>query len=140
MVSLPAAFQEVSAVPRPAALAALGAVLALVLPSAAAAGSVHLQQHVVSGSSVQVTIVVRKAASFSVLLRTRTQGRTQLMLLGKRAPAGGPLIDTATTACEGSAGSFYCRGSYEPLPPGTYTFRVRRPSRGGTNVELTVRW
>ena len=68
--------------PRPAALALLAAALALVLPAAAAAGSVHLEQHVVSGSSVQVTIVVRKPASFSVLLRTRTQGRTQLVLLG----------------------------------------------------------
>ena len=126
--------------PRPAALALLAAALTLVLPAAAAAGSVHLEQHVVSGSSVQVTIVVRKPASFSVLLRTRTQGRTQLVLLGKHAPTGGPLIDTATTACEGAAGSFYCSGSYEPLPPGTYTFSVRRRAGGGTNVELTVRW
>ena len=126
--------------PRPAALALLAAALALVLPAAAAAGSVHLEQHVVSGSSVQVTIVVRKPASFSVLLRTRTQGRTQLVLLGKHAPTGGPLIDTVTTSCDGAAGSFYCSGSYEPLPPGTYTFRVRRPSGGGTNIELTVRW
>ena len=88
---------------------------------------------------MQVTIVVRKPASFSVLLRTRTQGRTQLVLLGKHAPTGGPLIDTVTTSCDGAAGSFYC-WVYEPLPPGTYTFRVRRPSGGGTNVELTVRW
>ena len=36
--------------------------------------------------------------------------------LGKHAPTGGPLIDTATTACDGAAGSFYCKGSYEPLP------------------------
>ena len=126
--------------PRPAALAALAAASALVLPGVAAAGSVHLEQHVLSGSSVQVTVVVRKPASFSVLLRTRTQGRTQLVLLGRNAPKGGPLIDTATTRCDGAAGSFYCSGSYEPLPPGTYTFRVRRPSGGGVNVELTVRW
>lgn len=126
--------------PRSAALALLAAALALVLPAAAAAGSVHLEQHVTSGSSVQVTIVVRKPASFSVLLRTRTEGRTRLVLLGKHAPTGGPLIDTATTACDGAAGSFYCQGSYEPLPPGTYTFRVARRSGAGTNVELTVRW
>jgi hypothetical protein len=114
--------------------------LVLFLPGAASAGSVHLEQHVLSGSSVQVTIVVRKPASFSILLRTRTHGHTQLVLLGKHAPTGGPLIDTATTACEGAAGSFYCSGSYEPLPPGTYTFRVRRPSGGGTTIELTLRW
>ena len=126
--------------PRSAAPAVLAGAVALALPGVASAGSVHLEQHVFSGSSVQVTVVVRKPASFSVLLRTRTQGRTQLVLLGKHAPSGGPLIDTATTACEGAAGSFYCSGSYEPLPPGTYTFRVRRPSGGGTNIELTVRW
>lgn len=126
--------------PRPAALALLVAAVALVLPAAAAAGSVRLGQHVMSGSSVQVTIVVRKPASFSVLLRTRTQGRTQLLLLGKHAPAGGPLIDTATSGCEGAAGSYYCSGSYEPLPPGMYTFRVERRAGAGTNIELTVRW
>ena len=92
------------------------------------------------GSSVEVSIVVRKAASFSVLLRTRTIGRTQLVLLGKHAPKGGPLLDTATTACDGAAGSFYCKASFEPLPPGMYTFRVRRPSGGGTTIELTVSW
>jgi hypothetical protein len=127
-------------VPRFPFLAAIAAAGALVVPAAASAGSVSLEQHVTSGSSVQVTIVVRKPASFSVLLRTRTQGRTQLVLLGKHAPAGGALIDTATAACEGAAGSFYCRGSYEPLPPGTYTFRVVRRSGLGANIGLTVRW
>jgi len=125
---------------RLALVAALATVGALVLPAAAGAGSVNLRQHVGPQGSVQVTFVVRKSASFSVLLRTRTQGRTQLFLLGKNAPKGGALIDTATTACEGAAGSFYCSGSYEPLPPGTYTFRVKRTSGPGTNIELTVRW
>jgi hypothetical protein len=119
---------------------AIAAAFALLLPGTAGAGSVNLQQHVGPKGSTQVTIVVRKAASFSVLLRTRTQGRTQLFLLGKSAPKGGALIDTATTACEGAAGSFYCRGSYEPLPSGTYTFRVVRRSGAGVNVELTVKW
>ena len=119
---------------------AIAAAFALLLPGTASAGSVNLQQHVSPSGSVQVTIVVRKAASFSVLLRTRTQGRTQLFLLGKNAPKGGALIDTATTACEGAAGSFYCRGSYEPLPAGSYTFRVVRKSGAGVNVELTVKW
>jgi hypothetical protein len=121
-------------------LVALVAVATLVVPAAATAASIHLEQHVAPKGSVQVTLVVRKPASFSVLLRTRTQGRTQLFLLGKNAPKGGPLMDTKTTACEGAAGSFYCQGSYEPVPAGTYTFRVRRPTGPGVNVELTVRW
>lgn len=100
----------------------------------------RLEQFASPRAPAQVTIVVRRPASFSVLLRTRTQGRTQLFLLGHRAPRGGPLIDTATADCEGTAGSFYCRGSYEPLPAGTYTFRVVRRSGSGAHVALTVRW
>lgn len=123
-----------------AAVAAVASVAALALPAAASAGTVRLEQFVTTGGSVQVSVVVRKPASFSVLLRTRTIGRTQLVLLGKHAPRVGPLLDTATTRCDGAAGSYYCTGSYEPLPPGTYTFRVRRPSGFGTHVELTVRW
>jgi hypothetical protein len=125
---------------RPAAAAVVLFALALALPGAANAGSVHLEQFVTTGKSVQVSVVVRKAASFSVLLRTRTVGRTQLFLIGKHAPKGGPLIDTATTRCEGAAGSFYCNGSFEPLPPGVYTFRVVRLSGFGTHVDLTVGW
>ena len=125
--------------PRPAA-AALVSALALALPAAASAGSVHLEQFVTTGKSVQVSVVVRKPASFSVLLRTRTIGRTQLFLIGRHAPTGGPLIDTATTRCDGAAGSYYCKGSFEPLPPGVYTFRVARPTGFGTHIELTVRW
>jgi len=112
----------------------------LALPAFGRAGSVHLEQYVSNGSSAQVGVVVRKHASFSVLLRTRTIGRTQLWLLGAHAPKGGPLIDTNTTQCEGAAGSWYCKGSFEPLPPGTYVFRVVRRSGFGTNIELTVRW
>ena len=126
---------------RPAAtIAAAVSALALVVPDAAGAATVHLEQFVTTGSSVQVSVVVRRPASFSVLLRTRTIGRTQLLLLGKHAPAGGALIDTATTHCDGAAGSYYCKGSFEPLPPGTYTFRVVRRSGFGTHVELTVTW
>jgi hypothetical protein len=123
-----------------AATALVVSALALAVPGAASAGSVHLEQFVSTGRTVQVSVVVRKAASFSVLLRTRTIGRTQLFLIGRRAPKGGPLLDTATTACEGAAGSYYCKGSFEPLPAGTYTFRVVRPSGFGTHIELTVRW
>ena len=119
---------------------ALVSAVALCLPVAADAATVHLEQFVATGGSVQVSVVVRKPASFSVLLRTRTIGRTQLVLLGKHAPRGGPLLDTATMHCDGAAGSYYCSGSFEPLPAGTYTFRVRRPSGSGTHVELTVSW
>ncbi|HEX3290413.1 MAG TPA: hypothetical protein VHR46_03395 [Gaiella sp.] len=126
--------------PRSAPLAVLVSAVALALPVVADAATVHLEQFVTTGTSVQVSVVVRKPASFSVLLRTRTIGRTQLLLLGKHAPRGGPLFDTATTHCDGAAGSYYCSGSFEPLPAGTYTFRVRRPSGSGTRVELTVRW
>jgi hypothetical protein len=125
---------------RRSAAAVVVSALALALPGAASAGSVHLEQFVTTGKSVQVSVVVRKAASFSVLLRTRTVGRTQLFLVGTHAPKGGPLIDTATTRCDGAAGSFYCKGSFEPLPPGAYTFRVVRRSGFGTHVELTVGW
>jgi hypothetical protein len=121
-------------------VAALTCACAFTFPAFGRAGSVHLEQYVASGSSVQVGVVVRKHASFSVLLRTRTVGRTQLRLLGAHAPKGGPLIDTQTSACEGAAGSYYCQGSFEPLPPGTYVFRVVRRSGFGTNIELTVRW
>jgi len=126
---------------RPAAATALVvSALALAVPGAASAGSVQLEQFVSTGGTVQVSVVVRKAASFSVLLRTRTIGRTQLLLIGTHAPKGGPLLYTATTRCDGAAGSYYCKGSFEPLPAGAYTFRVVRPSGFGTHIELTVRW
>jgi hypothetical protein len=121
-------------------LAVVGGACVLALPGLGRAGSVHLEQYVASGSSVQVGVVVRKHASFSVLLRTRTVGRTQLRLLGAHAPKGGPLIDTSTTRCEGAAGSWYCKARYEPLPPGIYVFRVVRRLGFGTNIELSVSW
>ncbi len=97
-----------------------------------------------AGRSSSVTIQTHKAASFRVLLRVPTQGRAKLFLFGKTAPKGGPLIDTSPTAqapaCEGAAGSFYCRASYEPLPKGTYTWRIRWLGKGQAHVELTVRW
>ena len=67
----------------------------------------------------------------------------RLYLLGAHAPKGGPLIDTKTYDCDGAAGSWYCKGSYEPLPRGTYTFRVVFASSAPTNpggLELTVNW
>jgi hypothetical protein len=95
-----------------AVLAALG--VALAVPTVALAkGKVFFEDTVPAGRSSAVTITVHRTASFRVLLRVPTEGRARLFLLGKTAPRGGPLIDTKSYACEGAAGSFYCRGSYE---------------------------
>jgi hypothetical protein len=113
---------------------------ALALPAAALAGRVTLQDTLPRAGVSAISVTVRKPAAFRVQLRTSTAGRTRLFLLGRRAPRGGALLDTATTACEGAAGSFYCSGAYEPLPRGTYTFRIVRVSGPATPVTLTVRW
>ena len=124
------------------------AAAALLVPAVALGkgGTVFYQDTVPSGRSSSVTITARRPPSFSVLLRVPTTGRAKLYLLGKRAPKGGPLIDTKTTGegsgCEGAAGSFYCKASYESLPAGTYTWKIawagtpKKPA----HVELTVRW
>ena len=128
-------------------VALLVVVLAMGVPVAlAAGGKVFFQDTVPSGKSSSVTITTHHAASFSVLLRVPTAGRAKLFLLGKKAPKGGPLIDTKTTGegsgCEGAAGSFYCKASYEPLPAGTYRWKIawagtpKKPAY----VELTVHW
>jgi hypothetical protein len=123
---------------------------AVVVPVALAKGQVAFEDTIPSGSSSSVTITTHRAASFRVLLRVPTAGKARLSLLGKSAPKGGPLIATSTTqpssACEGAAGSFICRASYEPLPKGTYTWRITWKSAPGqgqkkpAHVELTVRW
>jgi hypothetical protein len=114
---------------------------ALVLPAAALAnGKVFFEDTIPAGKSSSVTFTVHKAASFRVLLRVPTQGRAKLFLIGKTAPKGGPLIDTKTFACEGAAGSYYCKASYEPLPKGTYTWRISWAGMMPAHVELTVRW
>jgi hypothetical protein len=127
---------------RIALLTALVAAVALVTAATGSAGTVHYQNVIGSKGTAQMAVKVFKPASFHVLLRTSTHGRTRLYLEGPTAPGGGPLIDTSTTSCEGAAGSFYCEGSYEPLPRGVYTFRVEY--RGTTpetaGIELTVRW
>lgn len=113
----------------------------LVLPAAALAkGHVFFEDTIPAGKSSSVTFTVHRAASFRVLLRVPTQGRAKLFLTGKTAPKGGPLIDTKTYACEGAAGSYHCRASYEPLPRGTYTWRIRWNGVQPAHVELTVRW
>jgi hypothetical protein len=113
----------------------------IVIPSTAfAKGKIFFEDTVPAGKSSYVRFKTFKAASFSVLLRVPTQGRGQLFLLGKAAPKGGPLIDTTTFACEGAAGSFYCRASYERLPKGTYAWRIRWLGPQPAHVELTVSW
>jgi hypothetical protein len=123
--------------------------LVVVVPATAVAAGpakVYFEDSVPSGSSSSVTIQTHRAAAFKVLLRVPTQGRAKLFLLGKTAPKGGPLIDTKTYACDGAAGSYYCKASYEPLPKGTYTWRITWTSmvkagpRMPGHVELTVRW
>jgi hypothetical protein len=107
---------------------------------AAAKGKLSYEDTLPAHGNGTVTVTVRAPASFKVLLRTPTQGRTRLYLLGPTAPKGGPLMDTKTYACEGAAGSFYCQASYEALPKGTYSFRIRRDGTAPAHVELTVRW
>ncbi len=122
-----------------AALVLVATAMLLVAPGALA-GTVTLQDSVPSGGSTTVSVTVRRPAAFRIVLRTAAQGRTRLFLLGRTAPRGGALVDTATSACERAAGSFLCRNSYEALPKGTYTFRIRRVSGPRTPVTLTVRW
>jgi hypothetical protein len=119
-------------------------VVALAVPATAlaAGGKIFFEDTVPSGSFSSVAVRTHKATAFKVLLRVPTQGRARLFLLGKSAPRGGPLIDTKTFACEGAAGSFSCRASYETLPKGTYTWRLNWVGVGKmpAHVELTVRW
>ena len=118
----------------------LALAVSLVVVGVAAAASLVYNDSVRVGKPGSVTVVTHAPAAFKVLLRVSTQGRTQLFLTGKHAPRGGALIDTKTYDCEGAAGSFYCKGSYEPLPAGTYTWRIVRVSGPKEAVTLTVRW
>ena len=119
-------------------------VAAILAPSASAAGSkLYYADTLPRNGSRRVSVSVKRPAAFRILLRTSTQGRTRLYLLGAHAPKGGPLIDTKTYHCDGAAGSWYWKGSYEALPPGTYTFRVVFATSAPTNpggLELTVTW
>jgi hypothetical protein len=132
-------------------VAVLAAALVPVSALAATTAKVFFEDSIPSGSASSVTIVTHRSASFRVLLRVPTAGKAKLYLLGKHAPKGGPLIRTSNTSgtssgCEGAAGSFYCKASYEPLPKGTYTWRVTWQStvqqgpKMPAHVELTVRW
>jgi hypothetical protein len=117
------------------------AVAAVAVPATALAkGKVFFEDIVPAGKSTWVEIKTQQSASFRVVLRVPTQGRAQLFLSGRTAPKGGPLMDTKTYACEGAAGSFFCRGAYERLPRGTYRWRIRWLGKQPAHVELTVRW
>jgi hypothetical protein len=128
------------------AVATLAAGLLLTPVAMAATGKLSFEDTIPSGKATAVSVTTQKPAAFRVLLRVPTAGRAKLFLLGKNAPKGGPLIDTKTYACEGAAGSYYCKGSYEPLPKGTYTWRLtwtsvtKRGPKMPAHVELTVRW
>jgi hypothetical protein len=131
--------------------AALSAALVPAGALAATKAKVFFEDSIPSGSSSSVRIVTHRPASFRVLLRVPTAGRAKLFLLGKHAPQGGPLIHTSNTSanssgCQGAAGSFYCKASFEPLPRGAYTWRitwmstVQQGPKQPAHVELTVRW
>jgi hypothetical protein len=128
------------------AVATLALGLLLTPVAMGATGKLYFEDTIPSGKASAVSVTTQKPASFRVLLRVPTAGRAKLFLLGKNAPKGGPLIDTKTYACEGAAGSYYCKGSYEPLPKGTYTWRLtwtsvtKRGPKMPAHVELTVRW
>lgn len=62
--------------------------VAIAFPAVASAGKVVLEDSMPRVSSSQVTVTVRKAAAFRILMRTSTQGRTRLYLLGKHGPEG----------------------------------------------------
>jgi hypothetical protein len=121
-------------------LACTATFAALSVPAVAVAASVTYDDTVAKGKPVSVTFTTHRPASFHVVLRVSTQGRTRLFLTGAHVPKGGALIDTKTYACEGAAGSFYCKAAYEPLPAGTYTWRIVRVTGAKEPVTLTVRW
>ena len=117
------------------------AVAAFAIPATALAkGKLFFEDTVPAGKSSSVTITTHRTASFRVVLRVPTQGRAQLFLTGKVVRKGRLLIDVKKYGCEGAAGSSYCRGAYEPLPKGTYTWRIRWLAKMPAHVELTVRW
>jgi hypothetical protein len=128
------------------AVASLAAGLLLTPVALAGPSKLFFEDTIPSGRSAAVTIKTQRPAAFRVLLRVPTAGRAKLFLVGKSAPKGGPLIDTKTYACDGAAGSFYCKASYEALPKGTYTWRLtwtsitKRGPKMPAHVELTLHW
>ena len=124
-------------------LAFLAAVAAgVVIPaSALAKGNLVFEDTVPAGKSSSVTITTHATASFRVVLQVPTQGRAELVLVGRTELEKGRFtIDVKSYACEGAAGSAYCRGAYKALPKGTYTWRVRWLGKRPAHFVLTVRW
>jgi hypothetical protein len=132
--------RRLAAVRRIAMLAATTMAVALPAAVGAQGSKLFFEDTVRPGKSTWVEISTHRRAAFRVVLRVPTQGRAKLFLEGRTAPRGGPLIDTKTYSCEGAAGSFYCRGAYEPLPKGNYRWRIRWLGTSSAHVELTVRW
>jgi hypothetical protein len=128
------------------AVASLAAGLLLTPVALAGPSKLSFEDTIPSGKSSSVSMTTQKPAAFRVLLRVPTAGRAKLFLIGRHAPKGGALIDTKTYACDGAAGSYYCKASYEALPKGTYTWRLswtsitKRGPKMPAHVELTVRW
>ncbi len=120
----------------------LAAGLALAVSAVAGAGRVVLTDSLAPNQATRVSVTVRKSAAFDVVLRAPKQGRTKLFLLGQSAPQGSALIDTKTYACGSSASTRVCRGRYDALPAGTYTFRivVSGLTPKPAPVTLTVSW
>lgn len=95
---------------------------------------------VIGGESSSVTVVARRPAAFTVTLKAPVEGRTKLFLRGTHAPRGPlPLIDTKTFACQRRGMTLTCQGTYEPLPKGTYTFRMTYAG-AAASLRLSVRW
>lgn len=121
-------------------LAVIASLLALAVPAVALAnGKVSFEHMIPSGKSSSVTFSVHQGALFRVVLRVPTRGRAKLFLTGKSVPKGA-LIDTKTHDCEGAAGSLTCRLNYDPLPPGTYTWRISWTGPKAAYVVLRLRW
>jgi hypothetical protein len=120
--------------------ALLAPVFVLSFASAAYAAGVTYDDVARIGKPASLSVTTHKPAAFRVLLRVQTIGRTQLFLTGKTAPKGGPLLDTKTMHCDGAAGSYYCKGSYEALPAGKYTWTIKRVAGPQENVTLTLHW
>ena len=118
----------------------LATVVALAAVSTAGAASITFRDTVPTGESRSITVSAQSRIAFEVVLRVPATGRTQLFLQGRRAPRGGPLIDTRTYRCPRTGAFRICRARYEALPPGTYTWRARRVAGPAGPIVLTVRW
>jgi len=87
-----------------------------------------------------VTVTTRKPA-FGVTLRVGPGVVAQLYLKGKHAPkSSAPLIDTADGGCPTLGDEVVCRGSYEKLPAGRYTWKLVTTATAPAHVRLKIHW